>query len=145
MRYTVAWFKVLAILLILTRPHLHPSNMISLLGFSALVLATSIWLVRRRRRLQFKLPPGPKGWPLIGNLLDMPSDYHWFTFSKWGKKYGPITYLNVAGSPILIVNSHRVGLDLLEKRGQMYSGRPRSVMGELSGQRFCILRDVIQS
>jgi hypothetical protein len=34
------------------------------------------------------LPPGPKGLPLLGNMLDMPSSYEWVTFSQWGEKYG---------------------------------------------------------
>jgi hypothetical protein len=34
------------------------------------------------------LPPGPKGLPLLGNILDMPSSFEWVTFSLWGEKYG---------------------------------------------------------
>jgi hypothetical protein len=33
-------------------------------------------------------PPGPPGWPLIGNVLDIPHTKPWLTFAKWGKKYG---------------------------------------------------------
>jgi hypothetical protein len=33
-------------------------------------------------------PPGPPGWPLIGNVLDMPHIRPWLTFTEWGKKYG---------------------------------------------------------
>jgi hypothetical protein len=33
-------------------------------------------------------PPGPQGWPLIGNILDMPRIKPWLTFTEWGKKYG---------------------------------------------------------
>jgi hypothetical protein len=34
------------------------------------------------------LPPGPKGYPLLGNMLDMPSSEEWLTFTQWGEKYG---------------------------------------------------------
>ena len=34
------------------------------------------------------LPPGPKGLPLLGNILDMPSSFEWLTFARWGEQYG---------------------------------------------------------
>jgi hypothetical protein len=33
-------------------------------------------------------PPGPSGWPLIGNIPDMPDVKPWLVFAEWGKKYG---------------------------------------------------------
>jgi len=117
-------------------PSTTTTNMNALVAISVTLVASTFWLIQRYRRSSYKLPPGPRGWPIIGNLFDMPHDYHWVTYSEWGKKYGPLTYLNVVGSPILIINSQRVALDLLEKRGQSYAGRPRSVMMELVGQRI---------
>lgn len=62
----------------------------------------------------------------------MPQTYAWCTFAEWGRKYGPLTYLNIAGQPILVINSHETATDLLEKT--TYSGRPRFVMSsELCG------------
>ena len=34
-----------------------------------------------------KLPPGPRGYPIIGNLLEMKAG-QWLKFSEWQKKYG---------------------------------------------------------
>ena len=34
-----------------------------------------------------KLPPGPRGYPIIGNLLEMTAG-QWLKFSEWHKKYG---------------------------------------------------------
>jgi hypothetical protein len=34
-----------------------------------------------------KLPPGPRGYPIIGNLLDFRSG-QWPKFAEWRKKYG---------------------------------------------------------
>ena len=33
-------------------------------------------------------PPGPKGLPLIGNALQMPSEYPWLAFAKLAREYG---------------------------------------------------------
>lgn len=34
------------------------------------------------------LPPGPKGRPLIGNLLDVPGDRAWLEWTKHKELYG---------------------------------------------------------
>ena len=34
------------------------------------------------------LPPGPKGYPLIGNLFDIPVDNAWLVYEEWCKTYG---------------------------------------------------------
>ena len=40
----------------------------------------------RRRGLPY--PPGPSGWPIIGNLLNLPSKSTWLTYTEFSKKYG---------------------------------------------------------
>jgi len=35
-----------------------------------------------------KLPPGPRGYPFIGNLLELMRGGQWLKFSKWQNKYG---------------------------------------------------------
>lgn len=54
--------------------------------------AVCILLVGRllTRRRQPSMPPGPKGWPLIGNLLDLPTTHEWEVFAKWGEKWGKL-------------------------------------------------------
>jgi hypothetical protein len=49
-----------------------------------IVLYTARYLASPYR----KLPPGPRGYPIIGNLLELRGDGQWLTFSKWQKKYG---------------------------------------------------------
>ena len=36
-----------------------------------------------------KLPPGPRGLPLLGNALELRSQ-QWLTFMKWKKEFGTI-------------------------------------------------------
>lgn len=34
-----------------------------------------------------KLPPGPRGYPIIGNVLELRSQ-QWLKFTEWRKQYG---------------------------------------------------------
>ena len=34
-----------------------------------------------------KLPPGPRGYPILGNISDMKTG-QWLKFAQWHKKYG---------------------------------------------------------
>lgn len=42
----------------------------------------------RRKKTLHPLPPGPKGYPVIGNALDMPKSHEWIAYEEWGKELG---------------------------------------------------------
>lgn len=48
----------------------------------------SLYLRRRRTSKGLPLPPGPKGLPFIGNVLDFPKEFAWKRFVEWGSRYG---------------------------------------------------------
>ncbi|KAF8165086.1 cytochrome P450 [Crassisporium funariophilum] len=80
------------------------------------------------------LPPGPKGLPLVGNILDMPSEKEWLTFAQWGETWGDLCSVTVLGQPLIIINSAKIAMDMLDKKSAIYSDRPVLQMaGELVG------------
>ncbi|KAJ7067957.1 cytochrome P450 [Mycena amicta] len=82
----------------------------------------------------YPLPPGPKGLPIVGNVLDMPSEKEWETFSEWSDAYGDICSVTVLGQTLVIVGGTQVAIDLLDKRSAIFSDRPTCTMGgELVG------------
>lgn len=84
------------------------------------------WLAAPRKNAH-QLPPGPPGLPLLGNLFQLSSDL-WIPMQEWRRAYGPIVYLNVAGQPLVVLNTHKAAADLLDRRASIYSDRPRNIV-----------------
>ncbi|KAG2159163.1 cytochrome P450 [Suillus bovinus] len=80
-------------------------------------------------------PPGPRGWPLIGNILDMPRSKPWLTFTEWGD----ITHIEVLGRHIIVLNSVKTAIEMMDSKSTLYSDRPVLPMaGELVGWKYSL-------
>lgn len=120
------------------------------------ILVVIVHLVYKRRWLNrlrgCTLPPGPRRWPIVGNLFDLPNtEQPWTVYNEWADVYGTCPYCNlcatvtksawlhlgdmvftqVMDTPMLLVSSTEVAFDLLDKRSAIYSDRIASVMNEL--------------
>ncbi|KZT28053.1 cytochrome P450 [Neolentinus lepideus HHB14362 ss-1] len=107
-------------------------------GLDAILALLVLFLVRRvttgSRRPPAPYPPGPKGLPLVGNILDMPTKHPWKTIAVWCELYGGINYVNVLGKPFVFLNSPNAAYDMLDMKGLIYSDRPYLTMAcELVG------------
>ena len=80
-------------------------------------------------------PPGPRGLPFLGNLLQLPLVRPWLFFSSFKDNTSPydlgdhregisLLGLRVLGKPILVINELSVARDLLDRRSGVYSDRP---------------------
>ncbi|KAF9483153.1 cytochrome P450 [Pholiota conissans] len=101
-----------------------PTIASGLVAFVMLRLLTKLATNKNRKYL-----PGPPRLPLIGNLLQMPATDAWETYLKWRDTYGDAIYLEVLGAPVVVLNTYQACIDLLEKRSDIYSDRPRNVVG----------------
>ncbi|KAI0655728.1 cytochrome P450 [Cubamyces menziesii] len=81
--------------------------------------------IAHRRR---KLPPGPKGLPLLGSVLQLPGTFQELKFAEWGKQYGDVVYFKVFRTPTIVLNSLEAVREVLDKRSSKYSDRPRMTL-----------------
>ncbi|KAN0137781.1 cytochrome P450 [Lactarius tabidus] len=87
------------------------------------LLSFVLWLIARLAKRAFRnLPPGPKGLPIIGDVLHI-ADQDWLASPKRKDEYGEMMYVSALGQGILVINSQRIAVDLLEKRSNIYSDR----------------------
>ena len=94
----------------------------------------------QQRKQRVPLPPGPPKLPLIGNLHQAPKEWPWRTYQQWTKQYGPIFSVQYGIHTLIILGSHQAARDLLDKRSNIYSSRPRSVMaGECATKGLSVL------
>ena len=96
-------------------------SIVTFLILFVLYLLYDLWIHR-------KLPPGPRRLPLIGNLHQAPKDQDWLTYQQWFKKYGPIIRVQYGKDILILISDPEIARDLLDKRGNIYSDRPRMVM-----------------
>ncbi|KAF5342805.1 hypothetical protein D9758_013368 [Tetrapyrgos nigripes] len=101
--------------------HFDPWNTLALIVL--VTLAVRIFYKPKRN-----LPPGPKGLPVLGNIFQQPQTLQFLRFAEWREEFGPIFSLNLAGQTMIVLNSHKVAADLLDRRSTIYSDRPRFIM-----------------
>lgn len=100
---------------------------LTLLIVGTLLIALTLWKRFSRREripLGLKKLPGPKGYPIVGSVPDVPEKNGFIKFADWGKEYGPIYQVNLAGHNHVWISSDEVAKDLLAKKGAIYSDRP---------------------
>ncbi|KAI1789703.1 CyP450 monooxygenase [Ganoderma leucocontextum] len=114
----------------------HPSLMSYYFPFTVLLaLLGSVllyYLISRQKagHSGYRLPPGPPGLPLIGNVLSLTTSHPWKRFASWSTTHGPVVHLKVFKYSVIILNSSKAAFDLLDQRSANYSDRPR--LGMLS-------------
>lgn len=102
------------------------------LGLALALVATAITLALTKKKpspSRFPYPPGPKGYPIIGNVLDFPGNPVWEGLTKMAREYNTdILHFELMGTHLMFFSSSDVGKDLAERRSAIYVDKPRFPM-----------------
>ncbi|CAK7271909.1 hypothetical protein SEPCBS119000_004847 [Sporothrix epigloea] len=79
-------------------------------------------------------PPGPPSEPVLGHLRVIPATNPEYAYMQWSRDYkSDVLGFHILGQPVVVLNSARAAVDLLDKRGANYADRPRFVLFEIMG------------
>lgn len=77
------------------------------------------------QRLRFKLPPGPRPWPVVGNLYDI-KPVRFRCYAEWAQKYGPIISVWFGSTLNVIVSNTELAKEVLKENDQQLADRHRT-------------------
>jgi (E)-8-carboxylinalool synthase len=87
----------------------------------------SIFLISQKhksKRALYPLPPGPKPYPVVGNLLQLgPTNQLHITLASLSKEYGPIFSLQLGQVTTIIISSREYAKKLFQNHDLALAGR----------------------
>ncbi|PKI77207.1 hypothetical protein CRG98_002417 [Punica granatum] len=95
---------------------------IAIAAFLFFVVRLFVNTLSSRKRPR-KLPPGPKGWPIIGALPLLGSMPH-VALAKMAKKYGPVMYLKMGTCNMVVASTPNAARAFLKTLDINFSNRP---------------------
>ncbi|OMO91794.1 Cytochrome P450 [Corchorus olitorius] len=96
----------------------------------------TIFSSRHRRAQSPNFPPGPKPWPIIGNLNLIGSLPHQ-SLHKLSQQYGPLMQLKFGSYPVVIASSADMAKQFLKKHDEIFASRPQTAAGKYTTYNYC--------
>ena len=79
-------------------------------------------LLHRRKSGSEHLPPGPPGWPIVGNIFDLGALPHQ-KLAGLREEYGEVIWLNLGYTGTMVVQSSRAAAELFKNHDLSFSDR----------------------
>ncbi|XP_048128232.1 cytochrome P450 71AU50-like [Rhodamnia argentea] len=92
---------------------------LAIASIAHLLLRALLWKTQSKK----KLPPGPRGFPILGNLLLLGQNPH-HDLHRLAKKYGPLMYLRLGFVPTIVVSSPEMAEQFLKTHDLVFASRP---------------------
>ncbi|KAL2300522.1 hypothetical protein Nmel_013404 [Mimus melanotis] len=88
-----------------------------------LVLAALQWLQQQPVPSGLRRPPGPRGYPVLGNVLELRKDPH-LALTRLSRRYGDVMQVRIGTRAVLVLSGLDTIRQALVKQGEDFMGRP---------------------
>ncbi|NXP96447.1 CP1A5 protein, partial [Passerina amoena] len=98
----------------------------ALLAAAALCAVLLLLLLQRLRAAVpagLRRPPGPRGYPVLGNVLELRTDTH-LALTRLSRRYGDVMEVRIGTRPVLVLSGLDTIRQALVKQGEDFMGRP---------------------
>ena len=92
---------------------------------AALALLLVAYLIHSYKRKWSNFPPGPQGWPFLGNIYQINPKRPDITLAGWAKQYGGVFSYKFLGQTIVVASSPTAFSEALLSSSNEFSGRPK--------------------
>ena len=121
--------------LVLTTPDLPTPLLLATLTIVVSVALCYVLFWKQKTARQAPLPPGPRGWPVLGNLPQLGGKTHQ-TLHEMTKVYGPLLRLRFGSSDVVVAGSAAVAEQFLRVHDANFRCRPPNSGGELMAYNY---------
>ncbi|MCL7046180.1 hypothetical protein MKW94_005551, partial [Papaver nudicaule] len=106
----------------------------AVLTFSVIVIAISwyIWVRKKQVHWNSKLPPGPPGLPIVGNIPFIDPELHKY-FAKLTNQYGPICKLKLGSKLLIVLGSPELAAVVMKEFDVTFANRDPTVAAKIIG------------
>ncbi|NXI65579.1 CP1A4 protein, partial [Anseranas semipalmata] len=110
---------------------MSPAGSHSIVSATEVLLAATVFCLvfllaqslRQRVPKGLKSPPGPRGFPILGNVLELRKDPH-LVLTRLSQKYGDVMEVAIGTQPVLVLSGLDTLRQALVKQGEDFMGRP---------------------
>jgi len=95
----------------------------------AALFVVTILQLRPRSTRKYRLPPGPRPWPVIGNLNLISSLPH-HSIHELSKRYGPLMSLRLGSFTVVVGSSVDMARFFLKTHDLAFIDRPQTAAGK---------------